>query len=113
MNSDVASNVRCSPARELMLQKPDLLVRQFEVTRCGEVAGRDSIAVIPTPLNAAYEVPAKMRARSPDLVEALHVAVVIGAPTTTDGARRDSLLVACDALARRWHTETLNLAVMA
>jgi hypothetical protein len=81
---------------------------------CGELEREGfSIAVIPTPLNAAYEVPAKMRARSPDLVEALHVAVVIGAPTTTDGARRDSLLVACDALARRWHTETLNLAVMA
>ena len=83
------------------------------VDLCGELE-RDgfSIALIPTPLNTAYEVPAKMRARCPGLVEALHVAVVIGAPAN-GGARRDSLLVACDALARRWHTATVGLGVMA
>ncbi len=80
---------------------------------CGELERQGySTAVIPTPLNAAYEVPAKTLDRTPDLIEALHVAVVIGAPAR-DGGRRDSLLVACDALGRRWHSETLSLGVPA
>ena len=69
--------------------------------------------MVPTPLNRRLRsLSAKMLARSPDLVEALHVAVVIGAPPA-EAVGRDSLLVACDALARRWHTEAMNLGVMA
>jgi len=72
-----------------------------------------SVAVVPTPLNRTFpQLSTKTLARCPDLVEAIHVAVVIGAPVTL-GGRRDSLLVACDALARRWQTETLSLGVMA
>ncbi len=72
-----------------------------------------SVAVIPTPLNRSFpELPAKIRARSADLVEAVHVAVVVGAPAV-EGGRRDALLVASDALARRWGTEALSLGVMA
>jgi release factor glutamine methyltransferase len=72
-----------------------------------------SVAVVPTPLNRTFpQLSTKTLARCPDLVEAIHVAVVIGAPVT-QGGRRDSLLVACDGLARRWQTETLSLGVMA
>ena len=72
-----------------------------------------SVAVIPTALNRSFpELSTKTLARCPDLVEAIHVAVVIGAPPA-EGGRRDSLLVACDGLARRWQTETLSLGVMA
>lgn len=72
-----------------------------------------SVAVIPTPLNVSFPgLSAQTRARCPDLVEAIHVAVVIGAPPA-GGGRRDSLLVACDALARRWQTKAVSLGVMA
>ncbi len=70
-------------------------------------------AVIPTTLNTTYaELSPKVLARCPDLVEAVHVAVVVGAPPA-EGGRRESLVVACDALARRWGTTRLGLGVMA
>ena len=72
-----------------------------------------SVAVVPTPLNRAFpQLSTKTLTRCPDLTEAVHVAVVIGAPPA-EGGRRDSLLVACDALGRRWQTETLSLGVPA
>ena len=72
-----------------------------------------SVALVPTPLNRSFpQLSTKTLARCPDLVEAVHVAVVVGAPTAQGGSR-DPLLVACDALARRWGTETLSLGVMA
>ena len=84
------------------------------VERCGTLEREGfSVAVIPTPLNATFpDLSAKTRARCPELVEVVHVAVVIGAPPA-EGGRRDSLLVACDALARRWSTESLSPGVMA
>jgi len=82
--------------------------------RCG-VLERDgfTVAVLPTTLNTTYdELSPKVLTRCPDLVEVVHVAVVVGAPPA-EGGRRESLLVACDALARRWGTTPLDLGVMA
>ena len=79
-------------------------------------AGTSNRRVTPSPSSDPSQphfpqLSTKTLARCPDLVEAVHVAVVIGAPVTP-GGRRDSLLVACDALARRWQTETVSLGVM-
>jgi len=71
-----------------------------------------TVAVVPTPINRTFpSLSTKTLARCPDLVEAIHVAVVIGAPPA-EGGRRDSLLVACDALARRWQTQAMSLGIM-
>ena len=71
-----------------------------------------TVAVVPTPINRTFpSLSTKTLARCPDLVEAIHVAVVIGAPPA-EGGGRDFLLVACDALARRWQTQAMSLGVM-
>jgi len=67
-----------------------------------------SVALIPTPLNRSFpELQAKMRARSADLFEAVHVAVVVGAPAI-DGGRRDALLVAGGWLLAGTHAHAVS-----
>ncbi len=59
-------------------------------------------ALVATPINWAYpKLGELMRARQPALVGVTHVAAVLARPFAA-GERRESLLVAVDALASRW-----------
>jgi SAM-dependent methyltransferase len=71
--------------------------------RCSELdrAGFTTV-VVPTPLNwLAVGFAGRMRSRQPRLTDAVHVAVVVAAPIE-GGGRRDAIVLAAEALARRW-----------
>jgi SAM-dependent methyltransferase len=64
--------------------------------------------LVPTPINITFpRFRATMLARQPALIDAVHVAVVVGAPFEPGGGRA-SLLTAAAALGRRWTPHDLS-----
>lgn len=72
---------------------------------CDELEAEGLATVLlPTPINHVYEgFRDNMLRRQPALADAVHVAVVVGAPFA-DGGGRESLLTAASTLAQRWST---------
>jgi len=70
---------------------------------CGDLeANAFATTLLPTPINHVFgRFRATMLGRQPELVEAVHVAVVVARPFS-NGEGRESLMIAARALAHRW-----------